>query len=197
MAARGQTDDDRGWGRVSGAEPPLSPAAPLLLWLAGAIVLAALVLGAVRGPGPLDDPEQGDQRTGFLFDVDEEARGVAGLDLPGDPVGGMPVLVVFDRSVPSPPRLGSFIRDVRDEVAVVIVVPETVGERPRLPPGVRLLTGSGGRVAEALGMPQPRAGGAPVGYAVIDAAARVRYATLDPAYEQHGFEVETIVGALR
>jgi hypothetical protein len=41
-------------------------------------------------------------------------------------------------------------------------------------------------------MPQPRAGGAPVGYA----AARVRYATLDPAYEQHGFEVETIVGAL-
>jgi hypothetical protein len=123
LAARGQTDDDRGWGRVSGAEPPLSPAAPLLLWLVGAIVLAAVVLGAVRGPGPLDDPDQGDQRPGFLLDVDE-ARGVAGLDLPGDPVGGMPVLVVFDRSVPSPGRLRSFIRDVRDEVAVVIVVPD-------------------------------------------------------------------------
>lgn len=196
MAARGQTEDDRDWGRVSGAEPPLCPAAPLLLWLAGAIVLAAVVLGGVRGPGPLDDPEQGNQRPGLLFDVDE-ARGVAGLDLPGDPVGRVPVLIVLDRSVPSPRRLGSFIRDVPDEVAVVIVVPETVEERPRLPSGVRLRAGSAGRVAAALGMPQPRAGGAPVGYAVIDAAARVRYATLDPAYEQHGFEVATIAGALR
>lgn len=196
MVTRRQTEDDRYWGRIGGARPPLPARAPLLFWFAGALVLAFVVVAVIRAPGALDDPNEGDQRPGFLVDVDE-ARGVAGLELPGDPVGRVPVVVIFDRRISPPQRLQSFLRDVPGDVAVVLVVSEPIDEQPRLPAGVRLVAGSGGRIADALGMPQPRDGGAPVGYAVIDRDARVRYATLDPAYPEHAFEVEIIAGALR
>ncbi len=196
MVTRGQTEDDRSWGRIGGARPPLAAAAPLLFWLAGAIVLAFVVLGVIRAPGPLDDPIRGDQRPGFLFDVDD-ARRVAELELPGGPVGRVPVVVIFDRRISAPQRLQSFVRDVPDGVAVVLVVSEPVDEQARLPAGVRPVVRTGGRIANAVGMPVPRDGGPPVGYAVIDRNARVRYATLDPAYPEHGFEVEIVAGALR
>lgn len=44
-------------------------------------------------------------------------------------------------------------------------------------------------------MREPRDGGA-AGYAVIDEKTRVRYATLDPDYLEHGFEVDIIAKAL-
>jgi len=170
--------------------------APLLFWFAGAIVLALIVLAVIPAPGALDDPNEGDQRPGLLVDVDE-ARGVAGLKLPGDPVGRVPVVVIFDRRISPPQRLRSFIGDVPGDVAVVLVASEPIDEQPRLPPGVRLVAGSGRRIANALAMPQPRDGGAPVGYAVIDRNARVRYATIDPTYPEHAFEIKIIAGALR
>jgi len=169
--------------------------APLLFWFAGASVLA-LIAPVIPAPGALDDPNEGDQRPGLLVDVDE-ARGVAGLKLPGDPVGRVPVVVIFDRRISTPQRLQSFIGDVPGDVAVVLVVSEPIDEQPRLPAGVRLVAGSGRRIANALAMPQPRDGGAPVGYAVIDRDALVRYATLAPAYPEHAFEIEIIAGALR
>ncbi len=196
MVTRGQTEEDRSWGRIGGACPPLGAAAPLLFWLAGAIVLALVVLGVIRAPGPLDDPSKGDQRPGFLFDVDD-ARRVAELELPGDPVGRVPVVVIFDRRISAPQRLQSFVGDVPDGVAVVLVVSEPVDEQARLPAGVGLVVRTGGRIANAVGMPVPRDGGPPVGYALVDHNARVRYATLDPAYLEHGFEVEIVAGALR
>lgn len=196
LATRRPTEEDLKWGRIAGARPPLPATAPLLFWLAGAIVLAIVVLGVIRPPGPLDDPDEGDQRPGFLFDADE-ARSVSELELPGDPVGRLPVVLIFDRRVLPPRRLRAFTRDVPDDVAVVLAVPDPVGRQPRLPSGVRLVAGAGGRIANAVGLPEPSDGGAPVGYAVLDRRGRVRYATLDPEYEEHGFEVEIIAGALR
>ena len=196
LVTRRQTEDDRAWGRIGGARPPLPATAPLLFWFAGAIVLALVVLAVIPAPGALDDPNEGDQRPGLLVDVDE-ARGVAGLKLAGDPVGGVPVIVIFDRRISTPQRLQSFIGDVPGDVAVALVVSEPIDGQPRLPAGVRLVAGSGRRIATAVGMPQPRDGGAPVGYAVIDRDARVRYATLDPTYPEHAFEIDIIAGALR
>ena len=46
------------------------------------------------------------------------------------------------------------------------------------------------------GMPVPRDGGPPVGYAIVDPARRVRYATLDPDYVRNAFEVGVIAGAV-
>lgn len=174
--------------------PPLAPAAPLLFWAAAAAVLAVLVLAVVPGPGALDDPHEGDQRPGFLQDPDE-ARSVRGLALPGAPAGRWPVVVIFDRRVPGSEELERFTRNVPKAVDVVLVAADG---KPRSFQGrVRGITGDGGRVARAVGMPTPRDGGPPVGYAVIDAAGRVRYATLDPEYSEHGFEVDIVAGALR
>ncbi len=53
------------------------------------------------------------------------------------------------------------------------------------------------RIADVVGLPTPKDGGPPIGYAVIDGRARVRYATLDPRYAEHGFEIEIVTEAVR
>ena len=53
-----------------------------------------------------------------------------------------------------------------------------------------------GAVAKAYGMRVPRAGGPPVGYAVVDAAGAIRYRTIDTAVAERLREVGTIVSAL-
>ncbi len=59
------------------------------------------------------------------------------------------------------------------------------------------MTGTKSRqLAETIDVTPPRDGGAPVGYAVFDAQARIRYTTLDPLYIQHVDEVATMLGAV-
>lgn len=50
--------------------------------------------------------------------------------------------------------------------------------------------------AAAVDLPEPEDGGPGVGYAVIDSARVVRYATLDPRWHENAFELDTIVGAI-
>lgn len=180
------------WGRAPGARPPLAPVGPLAGWAFSAVVLVVVVLGVVKGPGPLDDPRQGAQRTGLLIDADD-ARDVHALGLPGSPVGRRAVVVIFDRQAPSAHELLAFAAAVPDSAAVVLVLAQ--GQTAAVA-GVRAMTDARGRVAAQLGMPRPRDGGPPIGYAVIDADGRVRYATLDPTYPQHGFEVQIVTGAV-
>jgi hypothetical protein len=187
-------EGDARWGRLPGAAPPLSPRAPLAWWGVSAVVLAVAVLGVVGAPGPLDDPHEGDQRPGILIDP-AEARTVASRALPGVPVGRRPVVLVFDRRLPAPPKVASFLSDVPRRAAVAFVVPDGTDATAR-PGGVRVVSDPAGRVARQVGMPRPNDGGPPVGYAVLDHQRRVRYATLDPEYPEHGFEVEVVAGAL-
>lgn len=186
--------DNADWGRLPGAAPPLPASAPLLTWLLLAVVLTTTVIGVVGGPGPLDDPNQGDQRPGFLIDP-KEARVVGGLNLPGNPIGRRPVFIAFDRNVPRPDELRRAVREVPDRYAVFLVVPG--------PPPVagtaraEIVADARGRVADAVGLDRPKDGGAPIGYAVIDSGGRVRYATIDPTWTRHGFEIDRITRALR
>lgn len=60
-----------------------------------------------------------------------------------------------------------------------------------------MLIVDGGGLARRFGMPSPVNGGAPVGYAVVDAAGRIRYRTLDPQVAGHLEEVDTILSAVR
>ncbi len=158
-----------------------------------AVVLTSVVMAGVAVPGPLDDPAQGDQRAGFLVDRDE-ARSVPGLSLPGDPVGRGPVVVVFDRSLPSRRQLAGFVAAVPSGMALVVVAADgrVAGSDLR----VAVAADRGGALARTVGMPRPRDGGPPVGYALIDERSYVRYATLDPGYQDHAFELETVAGAL-
>jgi len=82
--------------------------------------VVVVVLGAVKGPGPLDDPRQDAQRTGLLIDADD-ARHVQALGLPGSPVGRRTVVVIFDRQAPSADELLAFAGGVPDSAAVVLV----------------------------------------------------------------------------
>lgn len=186
--------NDADWGRKPGAVPPLSMRAPLLAWLVLATVLTATIVGAVGGPGPLDDPNQGDQRPGFLVDPDE-ARLVRGLELPGDPAGRRPAFIAFDRSVPPRDELRDVLGEVPDGYAVVLVLP-TLPSGASIPRG-QVVGDVEGRTAEAVGMDRPKDGGAAIGYAVVDADGRVRYATIDPTWTRHDFEVGLIADAVR
>lgn len=158
-----------------------------------AAVLTTVVLVGVPRPGPLDDPAQGEQRTGFLIDRDE-ARHVPVLALPGDPVGRVPVVVVFDRALPSRRQIARFLDGVPRGFAIVVVsADDRVSSNG---PTFGVAQDPTGAIARAVGMPVPRDGGPPVGYALIDDRANVRYATLDPGYRAHGYELEIVAGAL-
>ncbi len=189
-----QEDQDRCWGRLSGARPPLPSWAPIAWWASTSAVLSVVIGLVVGQPGPLDDTDEGDQRSGFLFDADE-ARRVGDLDLPGDPIGRRPVLLVFDREAPDRGDLAEFVSEAPQGMAVVLVLAsQPDARRTRQPAGV--IADPGRRLARAVGMPEPKDCGFPVGYALVDRSARVRYATLDPSYTEHGFELDVVAEAV-
>lgn len=79
------------------------------------------------------------------------------------------------------------------KAATVVVAGPASG---RCDPAAAVLDDPDGAVAKAYGMRVPRAGGPPVGYAVVDAAGAIRYRTLDPGVAERLDEVATIVSAL-
>ncbi len=183
---------DLAWGRVTGARPPLAAWVPIAGWLAMAVALTLVVALVVRGPGPLDDPDPADQRTGFLSSLHSATR-VAPATLPGSPVGRSPIVVIFDRRPPPAKRLAAVFADLPRGVAAVLVLPR--GEPPGTRSSVPVLADPGGRVAQAVRIHRPLDRGRPVGYAVIDRHGRVRYATLEPHYLDHRFELDLITKA--
>jgi len=166
----------------------------VLWWLATAAVLVALVVAVVGGPGPLDDPNPGRQRPGILFDP-EEALVLDDRWLPGRPLGERPVLLLFDRRGYAPDRVAPVLAELPDRFPVVVVVPRQPSATPRSP-RVRVVADPGRRLARAVDLGQPVAGGFPTGYALIDRERRVRYATLDPSYSEHAFEVRIVTAPI-
>lgn len=176
------------------SDVPLSAWAPLVAFVVAALVLSVVVVLAVPDPGPLDAADEGSQRSGLLI-PQAQAERVPRLELPGAPVGRRPVLLVFDRDVPRTQRFRRFRAELPDTAAVVLAVAKesTRGELA----GTPIVTGTESRqLAETIDVTPPRDGGAPVGYAVLDAQARIRYTTLDPLYLQHVDEVATMLGAV-
>ena len=167
------------------------PARPLVVvWLGVAVALGLLLALARAAEGPLDDPDPAWQRPGFL-----DAGALPVPAPPGLPALGRPTVVFFERAN----DLGQLCRalgrsSVPEEAATAVVVAD------RAPVGCgaagALVGDPDGAVADAYGMRRPRGGGAPVGYAVVDAAGAIRYRTLDPQVADQLDEVVTIVGAL-
>ena len=187
MAAAGQRGlatgprDDFGGGASPRRRPPGAPPirwwVPAVAFVALSAVLILVVLRCVGRPGPLDDPDPAAQRDGVLRDGPRLPAALGGVRF-----GEHPVVLLFDRTAPSGPNF----QRCRDEVSragVVLSVCVAGAERC-------------GRLASAVGLAVPVDGGAPIGYAVIDQTRRVRYATLDPIYQQNAFEVNVITGAL-
>ncbi|MGH2684576.1 MAG: hypothetical protein ACRDJP_03810 [Actinomycetota bacterium] len=157
-----------------------------------AVGLGALLVMARAAESPLDDPDPARQRPGLL-DVDAlplPAPEVA----PGIPAPGRRAVVFFER----PDRVAALCRSlgrttIPKEAVVVVVVSERTAKD--CGPGVRTISDTGG-LGRAFGLPSPRDGGPPVGYAVVDAGGRIRYRTLDPSQTEELQEVVTILEAV-
>ena len=175
---------------------PLPAWAPLLWWAVTAIVLAVVVMVVVGDGGPLDDPKQGRQRPALLAPK-KDARVVENLALPRTGIGRDAVLVAFDRDLPDPDELSAFRRSVPDDISIVVVVDDASPRRTEEHESLDVIADPEGRVARQFGMPRPKDAGPPIGYALVDRDARVRYATLDPGYTEHAGEIATIAGALQ
>lgn len=170
--------------------PRSAPAAWLpLAWFAVlALVVTGVVLALVRPPGPLDQPDPAHQRDGLLRDGPRLAAELAGVRF-----GDRPVVLLFVRQVPADTALRRWAQQVPDRATVRLVLAR--GPVPRL--RVEAVVDAQRRLERAAGMPTPVDGGPAVGYAVVDSARVVRYATLDPEYVSNAFEVATMAGAVR
>jgi hypothetical protein len=179
---------DDAWGRAPGLRPPM-PAWTPLAWLAAlAAVLTFVVVGLVRPPGPLDDPDPAYQRDGLLL-----GGPVLGPEILGVEFGGRPVVLLFVREPPESGELSDWAQSVPERADTYVVLPQPTAARLPLPAVVDPLS----QLAEAVDMPQPVDEGRPVGYAVVDSDRVVRYATLDPVYLSNAFEIATIVGSVQ
>lgn len=158
----------------------------LVTWLVVAVALAAVTSIIRRGASRLDDPDPARQRPGVLVAASSATLAPTVLRR-ALPAGGV---VFFEREG----RAGELCellagRSLRSPAVVV-----AAGGAPRACAGLALAPS--GDIASAVGLAQPSDGGAPVGYALLDGAGRVRYSTLDPAAADHLPEVETMLRAI-
>lgn len=156
-------------------------------WVAAAIVLGALMAMARASESGLDDADPAQQRPGFLHAGAPAPRLTAAL-----PVAGRRTVVFFVR----PKGLDEVCRALsgpqlaeRADVAVVVSGPGRCD-------GVTTVNDPAARLGRSYGLRRPRAGGPPVGYAVIDRRGLIRYRTLDPTVADNLGEVDTIVRAV-
>lgn len=169
------------------AAPPLPCWAPLAGFGVLAAVLLAVVLGLVRPPGPLDQPDLALQRDGLLRDGPVVPERVAGVGF-----GGRVVVLLFVRRPPAAAQVQEFAQALPAAATLTVVLPEA--SREELP--VPSVVDPGGLLSVAVDLPVPEDGGRGVGYAVVDANRLVRYSTLDPSWPGNGFEAGTLAGAV-
>lgn len=166
--------------------------------MVAASVLAGAILAVQAARGPLDDPKPARQRPGILLPAAGARQAVEVGD--DSPTPGFRTAVFFLRDGQYPelaralqgwaPLAEGGIASPADVLAVLPHAPEG---NTAIPVGSDLT----GAVARTFGMPVPRDGGPPVGYAIIDTKFRVRYTTLDPGVLDHLDEVATMIEAAR
>lgn len=163
----------------------------LALWVTSALGFGALLAWAGSRETPLDDPDPAYQRPGFL-DADDLPAPAPPLD--GRlPRAGRPSVVFFVMANNAGGLCTSLERTTLGDVAdLAVVIPMATSADC---PAAVLVTDEDGEVADGFKLRMPRGGGPPVGYAVVDAQQRIRYATLDPAVARQLDEVRTIVDA--
>lgn len=181
---------DTRWGRRPGAVPPLPSWAPAAFAAVLAVLLTLVVVLVVRPAGPLDQADLADQRDGLLLDGPVVGQAVQGVQF-----GDVPVVLLFVREAPSEAPLAAWAAEVPDAARVVLVV-QGEGASATTPAGIEVVADPEQRLAAAVDLPEPNAGGAGIGYAVVDSDRVVRYSTLDPAWAANAVEVATIAGAV-
>jgi len=156
--------------------------------LVAAFVSVVLLAVAGRLEGGRDDPDQAEQRVGFLDEgpLPIPAPPVAS----GLPASGRATVVLFLR--PGAQECREVSRSVASSAAVVAVLSGSAA----CAEVAGVLVDPEGRTAAAYGMRVPADGGPPVGYAVVDDRAMVRYRTLDPHPAANSREIMTVLAGL-
>lgn len=164
-----------------------------------AVVLGAAMTFSVSDLDPLDDPDPAMQRAGILDVVGPRSPAVA-LDA-RVPARGLVAVVFFLRPAQAGPVVSALDspseQELRELVDIGILVSSGASDVTPSDPATTVVADPDGRLAAAYRMRQPRDGGPPVGYAVVDVGGTVRYRTEDPGVANGLDEVLTIVDAVR
>ena len=160
------------------------------VWVVAVGVLGALVVVSVLTRSGGDDPDQGRQRPGILDlgDLPSPAPRLAGVE-----VGGPNTVVFFAGRHTS--ELCRSLGDPPDELRTtrLVIVAE---DASRCAARVLWIDTPAADAAERYGLPQPRDGAPPLGYAIVDGEGQIRYRTLDPHVPSMLGEVATMLRAL-
>lgn len=157
------------------------------VWVATALTFVAVMLTVRSEATGLDDADPARQRPGLLASAASAPLAPTALRR-ALPAGGV---VFFERGG----RAGDVCVALTDAALRSRAVVVTTGVAPPTCVGVASPPVQQEATAQAVGLPRPRDGGAPVGYVVLDKAGRVRYATLDPDSADHLLEVATMLRA--
>lgn len=159
------------------------------VWLAVAASFGALMIVVRATESSLDDPDAARQRPGFL-DAGSLPQPAPSLTA-SLPRRGHRAVVFFVR----PQYFGPLCRSLaagdlasRADLAIVVGGSGQCNE-------TEIIDDPTGRFARLYGLREPRSGGAPVGYAIVDREGYIRYRTLDPTVADELREVETILRA--
>lgn len=171
------------------------------IWAVVAVTFAVLLVLEAVSHGPYDDPDPARQRNGILI-ASKYALHAPTLPRAVLPVNHELAVIVFVPAThtQSTCRTLQKRRGITNHADIVVVEPLQLASCNRQ---VMVARRSGRALAQAFGLRRPRSGRLPVGYALIDAASRVRYATLDPALASPNTdlqittqEMRTMLGAL-
>lgn len=175
--------------------PPTRPYRPpsrrmlVAVWLSMLAMFGALLFAANASKSGLDDPDPALQRPGFLDagGLPQPARAITSAV----PRKGRRAVVFFVR----PGTVGSLCRalgkdQIMERADVVVVV-----SGPGLCRRFATVNDRQTKLARDYRMRRPRAGGPPVGYAIVDSSRQIRYRTLDPGAAARLPEVDTILRA--
>lgn len=159
------------------------------VWLALAALFGALLVAAQAAESGLDDPDPSQQRPGLLDagSLPQRAPRLTAVL----PRGGQRAVAFFVRSEQFGPLCRALAAGDLAALADLVIV---VAGSDRCA-AATIVEDPTATLARKYGLRQPRSGGPPVGYVVIDRQGDIRYRTLDPAVADELREVETIVRA--
>ena len=157
----------------------------LLLWVICVIVLGMFQLISQASYSKQDDPDQANQRPGFVSSRSELAPQLSGVSYTT-----RPTVIVFDRMAMN----SSLFHDLADQSLIAsranleLVTPS--GTKPSISNGIgHIYTDTRAILASSFHFDTPTDGGYPIGYVIVDAKGYIRYRTLDPDYMHHGDEI--------
>lgn len=154
------------------------------------MLFGGLLAVARAAEGPLDDTDPARQRPGFL---DAGPLPVLAPTMTaGFPADDGPSVVLLTR----PDRLDRLCHALASHELDAVTVIVVAGRTDECA-GTTVVDDPRAVIADRYGMREPRGGGPPVGYAVVDAEGLIRYRTLDPAAHDELSEVSTILEAVR